>query len=372
MSEERVRIGVVGCGRVAQVMHLPHLRELSGRFELAALCDLSPAVVGALGEIYGCDRTYTEIEEFLRAPMDAVLIASHSATHAALAIAAADRGLHVLTEKPMSRSVSDAIGMVAAADKAGVVLMVGFMKRYDPAYERFRSELKGVHDIKLIRTLTLESPIPPYLDHHPIIAPSDVPPEIEAATTAQDLELIRSVLGVDDPFVLQTYRAAILGSFIHELNLLRGLFGDPDELLYADLRSDGLTVLFRFGDTRCVCDWVDLRSGMTHYVQEVSVYSPARRASLVFPSPYLKNAPTEIRFQDPDSAGHGAWQRIGTVSFEEAFKRELIEFHRCIQAGGEPVTSGRDSVGDIALAQAIVRCHQGRQSIPRPASFSPE
>src|SRR3984885_10989912 len=136
---ERTRVGVIGCGLIAQVMHIPYLAELSDRFELTALCDLRPGVAAACAERYGVGAVSTRCEELLAMPLDAVVIAT-SGDHAPIAIEAARAGLHVLVEKPMALSSADAERMVQAGEGGGVCLMVGTMKRYDPAYERL-SEL---------------------------------------------------------------------------------------------------------------------------------------------------------------------------------------------------------------------------------------
>ena len=59
---KRVRVGLVGCGGVAQMMHLPYLRELDGLFEIAALCDLSPGVLRSVGDHYGVAARYTDFQ----------------------------------------------------------------------------------------------------------------------------------------------------------------------------------------------------------------------------------------------------------------------------------------------------------------------
>ena len=132
---ERIRVGVVGCGLVAQVMHLPYLRELSDRFEIAGVCDLSQVRVDAVGDAYGVARRTTDWHELITWPLDAVLILI-SGSHAPIASAAIAAGLHVFSEKPLALSVAEGRAVVEEARAAGVCLMVGYMKRYDPAYER--------------------------------------------------------------------------------------------------------------------------------------------------------------------------------------------------------------------------------------------
>ena len=71
---KRVRVGLVGCGGVAQMMHLPYLRELDGLFEIAALCDLSPGVLRSVGDHYGVAARYTDFHELVARDLAAVLV----------------------------------------------------------------------------------------------------------------------------------------------------------------------------------------------------------------------------------------------------------------------------------------------------------
>src|SRR3977135_3051323 len=102
---KRLRVGVIGCGLVAQVMHLHYLRELSDRFEIAAICDLSEEVRTAMAREYAVPEHFATWQELVARPLDALLVLT-SGSHAPIAIAAAKAGMHVLVEKPMGFSVA--------------------------------------------------------------------------------------------------------------------------------------------------------------------------------------------------------------------------------------------------------------------------
>src|SRR5438445_11158246 len=146
---DRLRVGVIGCGLIAQVMHLNYLRELSDRFEATAVCDLSAEVRAACAREYGAAEQYESWQELLTQPLDAVLVLT-SGSHAPIAVAAAQAGLHVLVEKPMCYSVAEGREMLAAAERAGVVLMVAYPKRHDPAFARFQKEAAELTDARLL------------------------------------------------------------------------------------------------------------------------------------------------------------------------------------------------------------------------------
>ena len=169
----RLRVGVIGCGLIAQVMHLPHLRDLSDRFEIAALCDRDAGLLATVADRFGVHERYTEWQDLLaKAPLDAVLILT-SGDHAPMIVAAAGAGLHILVEKPISHSTEQATAALAAVERAGVRLMVGYMKRFDPAYVRL-AELVGAQrrDLRSVQVTTLESLGSPYVAHHGLVAPS--------------------------------------------------------------------------------------------------------------------------------------------------------------------------------------------------------
>ena len=121
----RIKVGVIGCGAIAQIQHLPHLKELRDEFEIAAISDISAELLAAVGAEFGVppERQYLDYHDLVDSELDAVIVCS-SGSHAGPSIAAARAGKHVLVEKPMCTTVREAQEMVAAADASGVVLMV--------------------------------------------------------------------------------------------------------------------------------------------------------------------------------------------------------------------------------------------------------
>ena len=129
---KKVRIALIGCGRMGRnlVSNLTNIPEA----ELVAAVDANPEAAQATAQEYQCEAS-TELDQILaRDDVDAVLIATPNSLHAPNAIAAAQAGKHVFTEKPMALSVSDARAMIQAAEQAGVKLMVGQVLRYLPPF----------------------------------------------------------------------------------------------------------------------------------------------------------------------------------------------------------------------------------------------
>jgi predicted dehydrogenase len=361
------RVGVVGCGLIAQVMHIPYLTELSDRFEIAGLCDLSAEVAARCGERIGVERTCTRWQDLLAEPLDAVLILT-SGDHAPIAIRAAEAGMHVFVEKPMALASQDGERMVEAARHADVRLMVGTMKRYDPAYERLRELLADVADLRLIRVTTLESPLAPYVAHYPLIRGEPLAHDLLAELEHASDGVVEAALGPADEETRWCYRFILLDNLVHELNALRGLLGEPTEIRSAHLSRRCVSVNLRFGDAECDLSWVDL-PGIARYKQEFAFYAPDQRLTLELPSPFLRSMPSRLIVEGGAPGSTHSWAREEIVSFEEAFKRELIEFSQCIVSGAEPRTSGQDALGDLLACEAIARVHMGDAGArPAPAA----
>ena len=127
-----VRLGLIGCGRIAQVAHLPAIERTSA-VELVAVCDPAAAVAGAVARRYGGPAAHTDQAAVLGDPdVEAVLITAPDRFHHGTAAAALEAGKHVLVEKPLAASVAEAEDLVARVAASGRVLQVGAMKRHDP------------------------------------------------------------------------------------------------------------------------------------------------------------------------------------------------------------------------------------------------
>jgi predicted dehydrogenase len=248
--------------------------------------------------------------------------------------------------------------MIQAAQTAGVVLMVGTMKRYDPAYERLVALVGELSDVRLVRVTTLESPFQPYVAHYPLVQGEPPPASVLDALREADTRALQIAVGDVDEQTRWCYRWILLDNLVHEFNALRGVLGEPTEVRGADLAPRCASVNLRFGETDCHVSWVDL-PGIARYKQEFAFYAPDQRLTLELPSPFLRSMPSRLFVEGGKPGTTHSWQREEIVSYEEAFKRELIEFAQCIETGREPRTSGEDGLGDLRLCEAVARANSG-------------
>lgn len=133
-----VKIGVVGCGGVAQIIHLPILARLK-EAEISALCDIDIRKASIIANRFGVSNIYDDIEAMLtRHKLDAVFILTPNNMHLPMSFIALKHGAHLFIEKPAARNQKEAQRIAATAQKQGGQVMVGM-------HTRFR------HDIRVIK-----------------------------------------------------------------------------------------------------------------------------------------------------------------------------------------------------------------------------
>ncbi len=126
---EKIKIGIIGTGNISNVHINAYLKNPD--VELYAFCDINEDRVKAMAAQYGVGRTFTDMHDMLKLKeIDAVSVCTWNSAHAACTIAALEAGKHVICEKPMATCAADAEKMKAAADKAGKLLMIGFVRRF--------------------------------------------------------------------------------------------------------------------------------------------------------------------------------------------------------------------------------------------------
>jgi len=124
MPEEKLRVGIVGTGVIAAIMHIPQLRA-TGRVEVVAVCRRDADMLAKVQKALGVPEAYTDWREMLeRAQLDAVVVSTPHRHHVEPTMAALEKGLHVFVQKPMALTSRDAWAMVGAADRADRILMV--------------------------------------------------------------------------------------------------------------------------------------------------------------------------------------------------------------------------------------------------------
>ena len=156
MTADRVGVALIGSGRMG-AFHAETLARRLPQARLAAVADPMPGAAERLAGALGADRAYTDVAQLWDDPeVDAVVIAAPARSHADLVVAAAAAGRHAFCEKPMAVTLADADRAIDAARAAGVVLQVGFNRRFAADWRAARLLLDAgtMGTPRLLRSLT--------------------------------------------------------------------------------------------------------------------------------------------------------------------------------------------------------------------------
>ena len=138
---KRIRVGVIGSGGIFRSLHAPYY-EMTDLAEIVAVADVNESSAREVASKFNADA-YADYRDLLRRDdVDAVDVCTHPAPHMEITVAAAEAGKHILVEKPMCRTVAEADRMIEAAEKAGVMLQVAYMIRFNPVYQKLKELLE--------------------------------------------------------------------------------------------------------------------------------------------------------------------------------------------------------------------------------------
>jgi predicted dehydrogenase len=360
---ERLRIGVIGAGLIAQVEHIPNLIRLRGKFELIAVADPSATARKFVGEHFGVP-VHEDMEAILDAGPDAVVIASPDPFHAATVIAALKAGIHVFCEKPLCYSPAEAEAIIEARDKAARVVQVGYMKRFDPSFEAVLDLLPENGDGLLYISVEVNDPDAwPFVAHYPLARGDDVAPSLIEEGRQRQARQVREALGVElEGADFKGFTGPFSSSLVHDINAVHGMIErmgiNAGEVVDARIfaAGDAASGTVELPGAGALWHMVHLRVGeLAEYRERIGLYFADRVIELIFPSPYLNHQRTELRVHK--STGHRIEKTVVGNGFEEGFIRQLEYFYSSVNEGA----GARNTVEDARRDQQLI-CALGRRA----------
>lgn len=352
---QRINVGVIGLGEVAQIIHLPVLEALADRFAIAALCDVSPGLLALIGERYRvpADRRYADFRDLARqAELDAVFVLNSDEYHADCVVAALNAGKHVLVEKPMCLSSAEAAAIIAARDAAGKQVMVGYMRRFAPAFLAAVDEVKRLDRINYVRMRDIVGVNRLIIDQSSTVhRPGDVPAELRHDRAERAARLVREAIGEAPPILIGAYRF-LCGLNSHDLSAMRELIGFPRRVAAASVWNGGkfLTATFEY-DGFCAV----LETGVDEQLRfdaHIEVYGTHRSIRVQYDTPYIRHLPTTLVISE--TAGDAYRETVTRPHFKDPYTHELEHFHEVVTAGLDPKTTPEDFGEDLRLFGMII------------------
>ena len=350
----RLRIGVVGCGAVAQVQHLPNLAALGEAFEIAAVCDVSATLARGAAQDFGVPAWHTDLHGLLGENLDAVLLC-HSDPKVDAALDVLRAGRHLLIEKPVAFVPDDVDRMAAAARDAGVVAMAAYMKVYDPAFRHVEGLVAAMRqDLRFVQINHLHTDNSHHLARFRLRTADDLPPSLATDQQARRLADARRSLG-DAPAAVVAAFFHLAGSMIHDLYGVRQLFG-PATVAGAEIWHGGLGIsaLLSWADgPRCAATWVELER-IRHFRETLEVYGADRGVILAYPTGFSRGQPSAVTVRDVDAGGTAVETRP-VLGGESPFVAELRHFHGCVTRNETCRTPLAEARHDVQLVVDVAR-----------------
>jgi predicted dehydrogenase len=352
----RIRAGIIGLGEVAQVIHLPILESLADRFTLAAICDVSPTLLAAMGERYRIPHNARHLDFrdlVARDDVDVVFVINSTEYHAECAIAAMEAGKHVLIEKPMCVTIADAEAIVAARDMAGVQVMVGYMRRFAPAFTQAVEEVRKLGQIRYVRVRDIIGFNRLMIDQSSVVIyPDDIPEELKRDRQERSQRMTREAVG-DVPKELARAYGLLGGLNSHDLSAMRELLGGvPKRVISAAQWHGGefLTVLMDYGDFAAYLETG--ADGQRRFDAHLEVYGQTSSVRVQYDTPYIRHLPTTITISREDGESHS--ETVTRPTFKDPYTHELETLYDVIVNGAAVKTTPEDSIEDLVLFRDIV------------------
>jgi len=352
----RIRVGIVGCGEVTQIMHWPSLFQLGESYEVTALCDVGTQLLETLGKQWNVKNLLTDHRELLKKDdVDAVLIANPNAFHAEVTLDAIAAGKHVLVEKPMCVTRREAEEIIAAQKTSKVVVQVGYMRRYAQAFLDGCDAVKKIKQIKYARVRDFLG------DNSLIVNPTSrvirdeqIPDSVKEEAQRRNDALLDEALGEkSEPAIRRAY-SLMLGLSSHDLSAMRELLGKPKKVLFAAQRDSGLYMAATFDYGPYVCQFETGIDGIARFDAHLEVYGEEQVVKIQYDTPYVRNSP--IRLTVTENNGRGGVSKLDShPTWGDPFVAQWITFYENVTNNAAPKTDPADFLEDLELFTEMAR-----------------
>ena len=350
-TTKTIRLGYVGCGFMAQKVHLPNFATLPG-CQLVALAEVRQTLGRQVQARYDIPMLYPDHAAMLAdSEIDAVAVSAAFGVQGEIARDALLAGKAVFMEKPMAISLTQADALLAAETQGGGRLMVGYMKRYDAGNQIAKSHIAQFRASGELGDIT-------YVRNHGFcgdwVAGLDVP-----MLTSDEAMPTAPISGPD--WLPRAHLEGYIGylqQYTHNLNLMRWLLdaGDDVQIKAVDLDADGYTgvVILEMAGVRAV-----LETGrLSHYRwdEHTQVYFRHGWVQSWAPPLLLRQAPAEVEVYRAGDA-QSFTRPLPRPAWTWSYRRELEHFVQCLQTSDPFHSSALDTRTDVRLFEEIYRIH---------------
>lgn len=348
-----VKVGIIGVGTVAQLMHLPILSDLRDMYQIVAVNDISPSQLAYVAKKYNAKAYDTPTALVADPEVEAVFVCSPDQYHFEYAKAAIEAGKHVFVEKPVTLDPAELRELIAL-EKAHPqqICMVGYMRRYAEGFLKCK-ELLEADDRKIeymrFRDIILEGDF--YIGQTKLpFLPSDVDPAVIKESGARRREQVGRALGEGCTEQQRITYQMLTGLGCHTLAAVRELVGMPEKIESVAVDGEHVIVVLRYKDFLALYEIVNDQD-VVQFDASIEIYQHDRRMHIKHETPYLRYQPHT--FEVVESTKTDTKTTLYGPDYRDSFENEVKYYHDCIVNGRQPKTDFADAMDDLTLFKDI-------------------
>ena len=329
MSQNSIlRFGVIGAGRIGKI-HAENLATRIPGVEVAVIADPVLDSARELAARLHVPKATADYKELLADPsIQAVAICSSTDTHAPILIEAAQAGKHIFCEKPIHYKLDRIDAALAAVEKAGVKLQIGFNRRFDPNFRRVRQLVAdgAVGEVHILR-ITSRDPAPPPIEYVKVSG------GIFFDMTIHDFDMARYLSGseVEEVFVAGAVRV------------------DPQIGAAGDIDTAVITLRFANGAIGTIDN---SRKAVYGYDQRVEVFGSGGMVAVT------NNAPDSAALSNGEGVHSAKPLYFFLERYAESFIAEQREFVAAVRGNTATPVTGADGRAPVLIAMAALKSYQ--------------
>jgi len=352
MPQKKIRLAFAGVGGMGQAAHLRNYVTLRDDCEVVALAEMRPLQAQAVAKKYNVPKVYSSIAEMLKTEKFDAIVASQPFTrHGILVPEIARAGVPIFTEKPIAASVAVGERIVESVAKSGTWHMVGYHKRSDPATEyakRTIAELKVSGELGKMTYVRVSMPPGDWIaaGWTDTIHSVDPMPALELDPPPADM----------DPATAKEYEAFV-NYYIHQVNLLRFLLGEPYKVSYADPAkvllvahsASGVPCTIEMAAYQTTIDWQETALvGFEHGYVKLSL-----------PAPLAHNRAGTVEILKDPGQGAVPVTLHPQMPWMHAMRNQALNFIKAVRGDAPAPCLAPEALEDIKIAREYIRQLKG-------------
>ncbi|MBE9507483.1 MAG: inositol 2-dehydrogenase [Chloroflexi bacterium] len=330
---DRVNVGLIGAGRIGR-LHAEHLAFRIPQANLLAVSDIILEAAQKCAAEFGVPTAARDHRTIMENPdIQAVIICSSTDTHSQMIEEAADAGKHIFCEKPIDHDLARIDRALAAVEKTGVKLQIGFNRRFDPNFRRVR-ELVAAGEIGQPHILRITSRDP-------------APPPIEYVKVSGGIFLDMTIHDFD----MARY---LIGSEVEEIYAVGGVMVDPEIGKAGDIDTVIITLRFENG----VIGTIDnSRRAAYGYDQRVEVFGSGGMVAV------SNKTPDSAVVSDGQSVHGPLPLHFFIERYVDSYVAEMQAFIECVQQDQTPPVTGIDGRVPVVMGYAARKSYEENRPV---------